>query len=118
VISQAFARASYVQAGMYHNRRYSEVATLAVKQMLEETLTVEERQQLEGQQAQVLATYAEGAGAGYLVTAASETLRRRLDNAAEWQRVPAPKSYHLPYQKVTFLVSLDHGAIRVGLLPR
>jgi uncharacterized protein YgfB (UPF0149 family) len=107
-----------VQAGIYHSGRYSEVATLAVKRMLEGTLSAEERQQLEGEQAEVVATYAEGAGTGYLVSTDSEPLRRRLENVAEWQRVPAPSSFQLQYRQVTFQVSLDRGAIRVGLLPQ
>jgi hypothetical protein len=117
-ISQAFARASYVQAGMFRSRRYSDVATLAVKKMVEGTLTSEDRLQLEGEKAEVLATYAGGAGNGYAVTAENEALRRRLNDAAAWEQVPAPNSYQLPYRQVTFLVSLNRGTVRVALLPQ
>jgi hypothetical protein len=117
-ISQAFARASYVQAGMFRSRSYSDVATMAIKKMVERTLTTEERQQLEGEKAEVLASYAGGAGSGYAVTAENEALRRRLNDAAAWEQVPAPGSYQLPYRKVTFLVSLSRGTVRVALLPR
>jgi hypothetical protein len=117
-ISQAFARASYVQAGMFRSRRYSDVATLAVKKMVEGTLTSEDRLQLEGEKAEVLATYAGGAGNGYAVTAENEALRRRLNDAAAWERVPAPNSYQLPYRQVTFQVSLNRGSVRVALLPQ
>jgi hypothetical protein len=117
-ISQAFARASYVQAGMNRSRRYSDVATLAVKKMVEGTLTYEDRQQLEGEKAEVLATYAGGAANGYAVTAENEALRHRLNDAAAWERVPAPDSYQLPYRQVTFLVSLNRGTVRVALLPQ
>jgi hypothetical protein len=45
-------------------------------------------------------------------------LQQLLDDEQAWSLLPAPSQYQLPYSKVTFQVSLQHGSIGIGILPQ
>lgn len=117
-ISQAFARASYVQEGMFRSRRYAEVVAAALRKMIEAGLSAEERGALEGRTARVEASYGRGVGSRFSVSTDSKGLQKLLEDREAWSLVPPPDQYQLNYQKVTFQVSLNHGSIQVGLSPQ
>jgi len=117
-ISQAFARASYAQQGMFRSRRYAEVVAVAVRKMIEDGLSAEEREALEGRTARVEASYGRGVGSSFSVSTDSKGLQKLLEDREAWSLVPPPDQYQLNYRKVTFQVSLNHGSIQVGLSPQ
>lgn len=116
-ISQAFARAAYVQQGMYRSRSYAEVATLAVRKMLEGKVAAREFAHSAGT-AKVEANYGVEAGSSFVVHTDDGGLQQLLEDKQAWSLVPAPGKYRLNYRKVTFLVSLNDGVVRVSLSPQ
>ncbi|GFO53382.1 hypothetical protein GMSM_03890 [Geomonas sp. Red276] len=115
--SQAFARAAYQQQGMFRSRSYSDVASLAVRKIVEGRVPIDTRRELDGVQAEVVADYPEEAPA-IEVTSGNAILVRALRDPVAWRELPSPSQYRLPYRQVAFLVRFDRGTVHVGLTSR
>ncbi|MBJ6800320.1 hypothetical protein [Geomonas propionica] len=118
-ISRAFAGAWHQQEMMYNTRRYLQVAGLAMRQVLEGKLAAAERERLAGATVRITASYDTDAPPAFSVQTESEELKSLLiKDSGAWSRVPSPGECRVPYKKVAFLVSLERGAIQVGLAPQ
>lgn len=117
-ISRAFASASRMQEMMYNTRRYYQVAGMAVREVLEGKLRSGGRERLNGKTVQIVASYDNDAAPEFAVSCESEELRALLQDEGAWARIPSPRQCKLQYKKVAFLVSLEKGAIQVGLAPQ
>jgi hypothetical protein len=117
-MSRAFAGASRMQEMMHRTHRYYELAGMAVRKVLEGKLPVGERRLLEGESAQILVSYGDGAAPEFAVTSENRQLQAVLENDAAWSHIPSPRDCLLPYKKVTFLVSVQRGAFQIGLAPQ
>lgn len=117
-ISQAFASASRMQEMMYNTRRYQEVAGMALRKMLEGKLPSEQRRQLSGKSVRIVARYPDDTPLEIAIETESEELRSLLQDRQAWAGVPSPQQCRLQYKQVAFVVSLERGAIQVGLSPQ
>ena len=74
--------------------------------------------ELDGQQAKVVAVYADKNELRSLaVDAKNEKLRTILQAGLPWSTIPAPGSLSLPYREMIFHVSLEKGKINLRLSP-
>lgn len=74
--------------------------------------------ELEGQQAKVVAVYADkNEILSLAVDAKNEKLRTILQAGLPWSAIPAPGSLSLPYREMIFHVSLEKGKINLRLSP-
>jgi hypothetical protein len=91
---------------------------MALRKVLEGKLSVEERLQLEGETARIIASYGDGVAPEFSVTSENQELHALLEDDAAWSHIPSPRECLLPYKKVAFLVSVKRGAFQVGLAPQ
>jgi len=117
-ISRAFAGAARMQAKARNTRDYLDTTAKAVQKLLEGRLASGGLGTFEGEHAAVEVSYAAGALPEVSVAAENRGLGGALQGGVAWSKVPAPEKYYLGFHKVTFLVSLEQGRVKVGVSPQ
>jgi hypothetical protein len=117
-IGRAFMNIMNMQAVMMKIRQYLKLSELTLKGMLEASPALAEKQKLEGCSGTVTIIYGNGDRIDSVsVKADNKDFRMLLKDSVQWDKVPPPKNYLLPYTKVTFIVRLENGRIAIGISP-
>jgi len=117
-ISRAFADAARIQFMVAKTRQYLEFTETIIKNMLEGSLSVDKRQELEGADACVTAVYGAQDGIDLSVEAGNDDLRHILLNNVDWKRIPSPRKHMLRYKKVVFHIFFEKSRAIVGISPQ
>jgi len=117
-ISRAFANASRMQAMVMRTRHYFDFTAMAIKNMVEGILPVDERQIFEGGAATVTATYKAGDVVDLSVAADNPELRGVLKDNVDWESIPPPEKFMLTYNKVSFHIFLKNGRAVISISPQ
>lgn len=117
-IGRAFADAARIRFMVAKTRRYLEFTEKILRTMLEGSLSVVKRQELEGTDAFVTAVYGEKDGIDLSVEAGNDDLRRTLLENIDWKRIPSPGKHMLSFKNVVFHISFEKGRAIVGISPQ
>lgn len=118
-LNRAFMNTMSMQTIIAKTRQYYSVAEMALKGMVENSLTPEDAVMLEGCKGTVVVTYGKGNGPdSFDIATDNERLQTVLKEKIRWDVVPSPQGYLLPFSKVAFSIGVVRGRIGVGISPR